>query len=152
MLLRKLEAHGIRGNLLNWLSDWTKGRAQRVVLNGINSSWADVLSSVVQGSVLGPVLFTIFINDIDTVITDPRTKMFKYADDSKFGRPIRSETDALSLQSAIDNVCRWAQKWGMEIHPEKTHVLHFGHGNPEFEYSLNVRKYRRLSQRGIWVL
>ena len=48
-MIRKLEAHGVRGELLKWISSWTQGRTQRVVLNGIHSSWADVLSSVVSG-------------------------------------------------------------------------------------------------------
>ena len=109
-LIRKLEAHGIVGELLQWLSDWTRNRAQRVVLNGVSSSWVDVLSSVVQGSVLGPVLFIVFINDIDLEIHDPHIKMFKYADDSKLGHPIHSESDAAALQSALDNIVRWSDR------------------------------------------
>jgi len=111
-----------------------------VVLNGVHSTWADVVSSVVQGSVLGPILFTVFINDIDLVITDTSTKIFKYADDSKFGRQIRCFSDAVSLQATIDGIWNWSEKWGMSIHPQKTCVLHFGHGNPEYEYKINGTK------------
>ena len=136
-MLKKLESHGITGDVLRWIKDWTKNRMQRVVLNGTCSAWTEVISSVVQGSVLGPILFTVFINDIDLALTDSETKIFKYADDSKFGRPIRSNADAAALQTQIDNVWRWSETWGMSIHPTKTHVLHFGYGNPKFNYTMN---------------
>ena len=60
-MLAKCKAHGIDGQLLGWLQNWTENRRQRVVLNGTESSWIEVLSSVVQGSVLGPILFVIYI-------------------------------------------------------------------------------------------
>jgi len=63
-LLHKVAAHGIRGELLLWIENWLSGRKQRVTLNGQCSSWKDVLSGVLQGSVLVPILFLIYINDI----------------------------------------------------------------------------------------
>ena len=152
-MLQKLEAHGVTGDALKWLADWTNGRMQRVVLNGVSSTWTDVLSSVVQGSVLGPILFIVFINDIDLAITDPKTKIFKYADDSKFGRPICSPADAAALQAQIDNIWEWSERWGMKIHPQKTYVLHFGHGNMKYDYSIDgVKISDANTAKDLWVI
>ena len=67
-LLAKCEGLGIQGEVLSWITEWITGRQQRVVINGQASGWADITSGVVQGSVLGPCLFLIYINDIDGVV------------------------------------------------------------------------------------
>ena len=79
-LLTKLYNIGIRGNLMNWIKDFLKGREQRVVVNNEFSDWASVVSGIPQGSVLGPSLFTIFINDIPNDIT---SKVKFFADATK---------------------------------------------------------------------
>ena len=78
-LCRKLESHGISGNVLKWIQGWLMNRKQRVVINGSQSDWCGVSSGVPQGSVLGSVLFLIYINDIDSAVD---TLIKKFADDT----------------------------------------------------------------------
>ena len=89
--------------------EWLTGRQQRVILNGQASEWRDVLSSVVQGSCLGPCLFVFFINDIDLAM-DAVSFIIKFADDSKAGRVVDSQQDRDVFQ---DMLTRW-EPWSQE--------------------------------------
>ena len=141
-MLAKAKAHGIEGELLNWITDWTRDRKQRVVLNGVESDWVDVTSSVVQGSVLGPVLFLIYINCLDLTVRahDKSIIVSKFADDTKLGRKINSVTDAVSLQMALQSLDQWCKDWGMQLHPDKCLIIHFGKTNPEHDYYIGQTK------------
>ena len=133
-LLAKLRAVGISGNILDWICDWLSGRRQRVVLNGEVSDWKDVLSGVPQGSVLGPILFLIFINDIDGAVDTVGTVLFKFADDTKLLQVVRNDADHYQLQSAINNLASWSQDWQMLFNNSKCHVMHFGARNLYYSY------------------
>ena len=139
-LLSKCRGLGLGGDLLNWISEWLTGRQQRVVLNGEASDWAPVTSGVPQGSVLGPLLFLIFINDIDSVVDLVSTFLYKFADDTKMGAPIRSPLDAEEFQKQIDALCSWASKWQMVYNVSKCHIIHVGKSNPQHEYNMNGAK------------
>ncbi len=94
------------------------------------SSWAEVLSGVPQGSVLGPLLFVIFISDIDEAVTQVDI-IKKFADDTKIGQKIATEQDRKDMQQALDNLGTWASRWGMEFNVPKCKVMHLGHNNPK---------------------
>ena len=111
------------GNCADWINSWLHGRSQRVVVNGNFSSWKGVTSGVPQGSVLGPLLFLIFINDIDSSLT---SSISKFADDTKLYREVNDEKDASLLQKDLDRLFTWSQTWQMSFNADKCKVLHFG--------------------------
>ena len=97
-LINKLEAYGIQGKVDRWVEAFLSARAQRLVLNGLKSEWASVLSDVTQGSVLGPLLFILYVNDIPDLV-HCNIKMF--ADDTKILTPVRIQEDQEHLQCDI---------------------------------------------------
>ncbi|MFM7856603.1 MAG: reverse transcriptase domain-containing protein, partial [Flammeovirgaceae bacterium] len=109
------------------MADWLKNRSQRVVLNGNQSDWKPVGSGVPQGSVLGPVLFLIYINDLGQNFS---CRISKFADDTKLGNNVTNYTDYLSLQHDLDKALEWAKKWGMSYNVDKCKVIHIEIGNP----------------------
>jgi hypothetical protein len=135
-LIAKLSSIGIGGSMLKWISDWLSGRKQRVVVQGKYSSWREVLYGVPQGSVLGPVLFSIFINDLDQAATN-RQFLKKFADDTKLGQIIEQASDTVELQATLNRLCDWATTWGMAFNVQKCHVMHVGRNNPRAEYTMN---------------
>jgi hypothetical protein len=133
--------------ILRWIRNWLTGRRQRVVLNGKCSDWADVLSGVPQGSVLGPILFLVFINDMDAA-TSVIQVMKKFADDTKLGHTVSSDVERGELQGALDNLCRWADLWGMEFNVKKCKVMHVGHNNQRFQYTMGGEQLEVRRRRG----
>jgi len=135
-LLAKLKAHGVRGKFHRWIRCWLTGRRQRVVLIGKCSVWAEVPSGVPQGSVLGPILFLIFINDLDCPAN--MTKIIrKFADDTKLGHIVTTDTDRRELQTALDKMVEWADNWGMQFNTSKCKVMHFGYNNKKYTYTMD---------------
>ena len=131
----KLEAFGIRGKVKNWLQDWLSRRKQRVRVEGEFSDWEEVESSVVQGSVLGGPLFTIYINDVTEEAREEllRILMKIFADDTKLAKLIESLKDREEMQKLIDKLAAWADKWEMRFNVKKCKVVHVGAKNPCYE-------------------
>jgi hypothetical protein len=123
LLLVKLHNFGIRGNLLRWFRDFLSGRFQRVTALGVTSKPLPVLSGVPQGSILGPLLFIIYINDLPKCVSHDTT-MAMFADDTKCHRPIKNSQDKETLQSDLDNITNWCHDWKMELNQSKCGVLH----------------------------
>ncbi len=129
-LLQKMEAYGIE---LKWLEDFLIGRTQQVAVNSVKSSKVPVTSGVPQGSVLGPVMFLIYINDLPECVNSV-VKIF--ADDTKIFRRVTSIDDCDELQRDLTKLEDWANLWQMEFHPQKCEVLRIGKNHPPYQYKM----------------
>ena len=142
-LLEKLKAYGIKGNLHRWIEDWLTGRKQRVVINGKESDWMNVSSGVPQGSVLGPILFLIYIDDIDEGL---HCKISKFADDTKLGNRVDTQEQRSLLQSDLNKLTDWAHKWQMDFNINKCKVLNVGSKNEKFSYMMNDERLDNVNK------
>ena len=120
LLKSKLFSYGIGGKTLKWIDAFLCFRQQRVVVNGVKSDWAPVVSGVPQGTVLGPLLFSLHINDI---MSDIESEIRLFADDCVCYREIKDMEDTLKLQRDIDRLGIWARKWGMRFQPVKCNMM-----------------------------
>ena len=130
-LLSKLKSVGVGGGLLKWFGAYLT-RTQQVVVNDSKSDTTIITSGVPQGSLLGPILFLIYVNDLPQAALDAHCVM--YADDTKIYQVVDNEADSVRFQSVIDEVCVWCSRWGMKLNVLKTNVMHLGKSNPCLPY------------------
>jgi hypothetical protein len=135
-LIIKLEAKGVTGKVKNWIREWLTDRSQRVVVGDKVSDECDVGSGMPQGTILGPPLFNVHIDDIDLemLLADLAVK---FADDTKGAKEIKSVEDRHKLQQVLNNLYDWSKRWGMEFNIPKCKIMHVGRNNPEYKYTIN---------------
>ena len=133
-LLEKLKSYGIRGRLFRWLENFLQGRKQRVVVGDQMSDWSEVKSGIPQGSVLGPILFAIFINDIPDGV---KSLVKIFADDTKQYRAIRDVNDNVTLQDDINSVHKWSEVWQLGFNLDKCVTLPLGFKNKKHKYNID---------------
>ena len=134
-LIHKLTAWGVNSILVRWIRAFLTNRRQRVVIGDNYSCWEEVLSGVPQGSVLGPLLFIIFINDLPKLLSH-LSKLF--ADDCKIIGILREPNDSVVLQNDIDKLQEWAKVSQMSFNYSKCKSMHFGRNNPENVYTMKL--------------
>ena len=118
-LCHKLRRYGIGGETNTWIHNFLAGRTQRVVVDGESSDWANVLSGVPQGSVLGPCLFLFYINDMPDGI---KAKIRLFADDTIMYMTVSSKSPG-TLQDDLNKLVMWESNWHMMFHPDKCEIL-----------------------------
>lgn len=135
-LLLKLKRLGINNKTVNWIKSFLSNRQQKVVVDGQESGNCPVLSGVPQGSVLGPCLFLIYINDMPNTLAS-KTRLF--ADDTIVYFTINSQTDCSTLQSDLNKLQKWEDEWLMSFNPDKCEIIHISRKKKpiKFEYTLH---------------
>ena len=139
-LIHKIKSYGFGDVFINWITDFLANRKQRVFLRGHLSEQKDVLSGVPQGSVLGPLLFILFVNDLPDIVNG---KVKMYADDTKL---YDNQRNSGSLQEDLDKLEKWSRKWLLRFNELKCKVMHFGKGNPEHTYKIGQTELVKVTE------
>ena len=136
-LLSKLEAHGVRGKVLKWVQGFLMGRQQWVVVNGARSKNSAVTSGIPQGSVIGPMLFTVYINDLPSVCS---SEVRLFADDTKLFNRSDQPSANTTLQEDLNRLQQWSDEWLLRFHPDKCSVLKMGKKKSAATYTMRGKK------------
>ena len=152
-LIGVLRQYGVTGRTLNWMTDFLSGRQQRVVINDSRSSWQPVKSGKLQGSVLGPVLFLIYINTIPDKIA---SKIYLFADDAKLYRQIEDKLDVTRIHEDLQSLETWSGQSFLSFNIDK--CVHMTIGNKKLDmeriYKINgenIKEVQLEKDLGIWL-
>ena len=140
LLLLKLKSYGISDPTLSWFGSYLSERQQQVVINGHSSDWLPVTLGIPQGSILGPLLFLIYINNLPTYLEN-NSSIALYADDSKLFRPIYLPNDSFSLQKHLNSLSHWGKNWAMAFNVSKCKVVHFSRKKLPIVHHLMGKNY-----------
>ncbi|CAM4578709.1 unnamed protein product [Lepidochelys olivacea] len=122
LFINKLRKYNLDGATIRWMHNWLENHSQRVVIIGSQSYWKGIMSGIPQGLVLGPVLFNIFMNDLDSTL-------IKFADDTKLGVVASALEDRIKIQNDLDKLEKWSEVNMMKFNKNKCKVLHLGGNN-----------------------
>ena len=144
LIVHKLKTFGIGSNLLQWIENYLQGRYQSVMIEGQVSLPLPVTSGVPQGSIIGPLLFVLYINDICDVCT---SFLKLYADDAKLYRNIKSRQDVLSLQNDLNALFLWSKIWRMNFNISKCKFMSICRKvKIDFDYSIDNNILSRVTE------
>ncbi len=152
-LINKLEAFGVSGSLLKWLESYLSNRSQRVVINGKDSNWRSINAGVPQGSILGPLLFLIYVNDLVDGLSSDQSM---YADDTSLIKPLRNNSDIDCVNADLSYISDWASQWRVNFNPKKTVYMIISkklHRPPDVELRYNGTPIERVKHHcylGLW--
>ena len=144
-LFTKLAAYGITGKLLLWIKNFLTDRSQQTKVGSALSSKASLTSGVVQGSVLGPLLFLLYINDVATIVNDKYCKCQLYADDVKLYTIVESNEDASMLQMKLSDLCSWSEQWQLSISTHKCATMAIGPNARILDLHLNNSAIKQVN-------
>ena len=145
-LLAKLKQAGIEEVGL-WIKNFLKDREQRVAIRGTFSIWRRVWSGVPQGSVLGPTLFLIFVNDL---LDEVQSSGKMFADDAKLYKRIKEPKDRTILHKDLDRLHEWSNRWLLQFNEEKCKVMHIGRNNTGHQYHLGSTHLTETQRKRLW--
>ena len=134
-LIEKLQNYGFSGQLLAWIVDFLSNRTQIVKVQTTTSNVAPVTSGVPQGSVLGPLLFLLYINDLPEVVVN--SNIFLFADDAKISFSVNTQAQQNIFTTDLVNIFNWASKHQLQISLPKCSILHLGYTNAKLDYTVN---------------
>uniref|UniRef100_A0A8C5LYI6 Reverse transcriptase domain-containing protein n=1 Tax=Leptobrachium leishanense TaxID=445787 RepID=A0A8C5LYI6_9ANUR len=132
-LINKLQSLSLDSNIVDWIRQWLSDRQQRVVVNGVYSAQGLVTSGVPQGSVLGPILFNIFISDIAEGING---KVCLFADDTKICNRVDVPGGISQMTNDLGKLKKWSELWQLSFNVDKCKIMHLGRKNPRVEYRI----------------
>ena len=132
-LISKLKSYNIIPQLVQWINSFLSKRSHQVCINDKASTMTEVVSGVPQGSVLGPVLFVIYINDLPNLVD---SDVYLFADDTKIFKHIKDNQDEKNLQEDLDIVAKWCDTWLLKLHPDKCKHMRLGKQKNQGVYTI----------------